>query len=68
MRLRHLDALAGAAAAGAEAIMPEAGAGVSDLLARAAQLLEPAAGIDPQLASLTERFQALRYEAEDLGA
>ncbi len=67
-RLRHLDALAGAAAAGAEAIMPEAGAGVSDLLARAAQLLEPAAGIDPQLASLTERFQALRYEAEDLGA
>jgi DNA repair protein RecN (Recombination protein N) len=67
-RLRHLDALAGAAAAGAEAIVPEAGAGVSDLLARAAQLLEPAAGIDPQLASLNERFQALRYEAEDLGA
>jgi DNA repair protein RecN (Recombination protein N) len=67
-RLQHLDALEGAAAAGAEAIMPEAGAGVSDLLAQAAQLLEPAAGIDSQLASLTERFQALRYEAEDLGA
>jgi DNA repair protein RecN (Recombination protein N) len=67
-RLRHLDALAGAATAGAEAILPDAGAGVSDLLARAAQLLEPAAGIDPQLGSLTERFQALRYEAEDLGA
>jgi DNA repair protein RecN (Recombination protein N) len=67
-RLRHLDVLSGAAAGGAEAIMPEAGAGVSELLARAAQRLEPAAGIDPQLASLSERFQSLRYEAEDLGA
>ena len=67
-RLRHLDALAAAAAGGAEAITPEAGSGVSDLLARAAQLLEPAAGIDPALAVLSERFQALRYEAEDLGA
>jgi DNA repair protein RecN (Recombination protein N) len=67
-RLRHLDALAAAAAGGAEAITPEAGSGVSDLLARAAQLLEPAAGIDSALAVLSERFQALRYEAEDLGA
>ena len=67
-RLRHLEMLQSAAAAGAEAIAPEAGAGVSELLAGAAAQLEQAAGIDPALASIAQRLAALRYEAEDIGA
>ncbi len=66
-RLRHLEALQAAAAAGAEAIAPEAGGGVGEVLALAAQQLEHAAGIDPVLGALSERVQALRYEAEDVG-
>ncbi|HEY3727871.1 MAG TPA: DNA repair protein RecN [Solirubrobacteraceae bacterium] len=66
-RLRHLDALQAAAAAGAEAIAPETGAGVTELLAQAAQQLEHAGAVDPQLGALAERMQALRYEAEDIG-
>jgi DNA repair protein RecN (Recombination protein N) len=66
-RLRHLEALRGAAAAAAEAVATEAGAGVSGLLAHAAQQLELAAEIDPDLTAVSERFQSLRYEAEDLG-
>jgi DNA repair protein RecN (Recombination protein N) len=67
-RLRHLEALQGAAAAGAEALAPEAGTGVRELLARAAQELEQAAAIDPALGALAQRLDALRYEAEDVGA
>jgi len=66
-RLRHQEALQGAAAAGADAISPEAGAGVAELLASAAVQLEHAGAIDPGLAGLAERLQALRYEAEDVG-
>jgi DNA repair protein RecN (Recombination protein N) len=66
-RLRHVEALRAASAAGAEAIAPEAGVGASELLARAAQQLEPLASIDPQLSPLSERLNALRYEAEDVG-
>jgi len=66
-RLRHLETLAGAAAAGAEAIAPEAGDGVSERLAQAAHRLDLAAEIDPDLGALSARFQSLRYEAEDLG-
>jgi DNA repair protein RecN (Recombination protein N) len=66
-RLRHLEALESAAAAAAEAIEPEAGAGVTELLAGAAQQLEHAGVIDPQLSALAERTHALRYEAEDIG-
>jgi DNA repair protein RecN (Recombination protein N) len=66
-RLRHLEALQAGAAAGAEAVAPEAGGGVGELLALAAQQLEHAAAIDPVLAALAERLQALRYEAEDVG-
>ncbi len=66
-RLRNLEALRLAAAGGADAISPEEGAGVAELLAGAASLLAPAAGIDPALAKLCERLDALRYDAEDLG-
>jgi DNA repair protein RecN (Recombination protein N) len=68
-RLRHLESLRSAAAVGAEAIAPEAGdGGVGFLLARACDQIESVSGIDPRLAPLAERLQALRYEAEDLGA
>ncbi len=66
-RLRHLDALRLAASAGAEAVSPDGGGGVSELLAQAEQQLEGVAGIDPRLEAMSERLQALRYEAEDLG-
>ena len=66
-RLRHLDALRLAASAGAEAVSPDGGGGVSELLAQAEQQLEGVAGIDPRLQAMSERVQALRYEAEDLG-
>jgi len=66
-RLRHQEMLQGAAVAGAEAISPEAGAGVAELLASAAAGLEHAAAIDPALKTLAERMLGLRYEAEDVG-
>jgi DNA repair protein RecN (Recombination protein N) len=66
-RLRHLESLRAAAAAGAEAIAPEAGgSGVSDVLAAAAARLEQAAGIDAVLAPFSERLNALLFEAQDL--
>ncbi|MEO6859423.1 MAG: DNA repair protein RecN [Solirubrobacteraceae bacterium] len=65
-RLRHLEALRGAAVAGADAITPEVGTGVSELLVAATQQLEQVAEIDPQLAAAAERMAALRYEAEDV--
>jgi DNA repair protein RecN (Recombination protein N) len=65
-RLRHLETLRSAAAGAAEAIAPEAGSGVSDLLAGPARGLEAAAAIDAALAPLSERLQALLYEAQDL--
>jgi DNA repair protein RecN (Recombination protein N) len=65
-RLRHLESLRGAALTGAEAITPEAGGGVAELLAAAAGALEPVAEIDPQLAQAAQRMAALRYEAEDV--
>ncbi|MGZ4344814.1 MAG: DNA repair protein RecN [Solirubrobacteraceae bacterium] len=66
-RLRHLDALRLAASAGAEAVSPEGGGGVSELLAQAERQLEAVAGIDRRLKAMSERLQAVRYEAEDLG-
>ncbi len=66
-RLRHLELLQRAAATGAEAIAPESGDGVRELLSRAAQELEQAAAIDPALDGLAQRLGALRYEAEDIG-
>ncbi len=66
-RLRHLELLQRAAATGAEAIAPDGGDGVRELLSRAAQELEQAAAIDPALGALAQRLEALRYEAEDIG-
>jgi DNA repair protein RecN (Recombination protein N) len=66
-RLRHLDRLRRAAATAAEAIAPDAGTGAVELMAQASRAVEPATGIDPQLGSLCERLEALRYEAEELG-
>jgi DNA repair protein RecN (Recombination protein N) len=67
-RLRHVEALRGAAASGAEAIAPEAGAGAAEAIAAAAGQLEQVAVLDPALQPLCERLMALRYEAEDVGA
>ncbi|HEX4670807.1 MAG TPA: DNA repair protein RecN [Solirubrobacteraceae bacterium] len=66
-RLRHLDTLRLAAAAGAEAVSSDGGGGVSELLAQAERALEAATGIDTRLKAASERLQTLRYEAEDLG-
>jgi DNA repair protein RecN (Recombination protein N) len=66
-RLRHQETLRAAAVGGAEAIAPDAGGGVAEQLAQATGPLELAAEIDPGLRRLTDRLQALRYEAEDLG-
>lgn len=66
-RLRHLEALRGAAVAGAEAIMPESGeAGASTLLAAAVPALDAIDGVDPVLDALAERYRALVLEADDL--
>jgi DNA repair protein RecN (Recombination protein N) len=68
-RLRHVETLRGAAALAAEAIAPEdAEGGGAVALSAAARGLESAGGIDPALTSLSERAQALRFEAEDLAA
>jgi DNA repair protein RecN (Recombination protein N) len=66
-RLRHLDALRVATSAAAEAVAPDGAGGVSELLAQAERQLEGIAEIDPRLKAMSERLQALRYEAEDLG-
>jgi DNA repair protein RecN (Recombination protein N) len=65
-RLRNLEALQRAAATGIEAIAPEAGSGVRELLSHAAQELEQAADVDPALQEIAARLQGLRYEAEDI--
>ncbi|MGI8902332.1 MAG: DNA repair protein RecN [Solirubrobacteraceae bacterium] len=66
-RLGRLDALRIAAAAGAQAISPDGGRGVCELLAEASEQAQQAAGYDPELQALAERLRALRFEAEDLG-
>src|SRR5436190_347581 len=63
-RLRHLEALRGAALAGAEAV--GADAGVATLLASAEGSFDAAAGVDPDLDALGERLRGLRVEGEDL--
>jgi len=69
-RLREVDGLRAAAAAGSEAIAPEAGdaAGAAMLLAEAERLADGVAGADSALDGLATRLRALRIEAEDLGA
>ncbi len=66
-RLRHLEALRGAAFAGAEALAPESGEpGASALLAAAGTQLDGVAGVDGELDALAERQRALLIEADDL--
>jgi DNA repair protein RecN (Recombination protein N) len=65
-RLRHLEALRGAALSGTEAISPETEGGVVERLAAAVTQLQQVAEIDPQLAAAGQRLEALRYEAEDV--
>ena len=60
------EALRYAASAGLEALTPEGDGGACQLLAAAARTLQPAGEIDPRLGGLAERFESLRYEAEEL--
>ena len=68
-RLREVDGLRAAAAAGSEAVAPDDpdAAGAATLLAEAERLADGVAGADPAMDGLTERLRALRIEAEDLG-
>ncbi|HEX4009004.1 MAG TPA: DNA repair protein RecN [Solirubrobacteraceae bacterium] len=69
-RLRHQEALAGAATAAAHAVgggeEPDGGAPAAELLAEAAGQLEHVMAVDPRLETLARRLEALRYEAEDV--
>jgi DNA repair protein RecN (Recombination protein N) len=67
-RLREVDGLRDAAAAGAEALAPVDGdGGAAQLLAAAERLADAVDGADPELDALAERLRGLRIEAEDLG-
>src|SRR5919202_543822 len=65
-RLRHLEALLGAAAGGLGALTGEAGEGGAAALAAAARALESVRGVDAALDGLADRASALAVEAEDL--
>jgi DNA repair protein RecN (Recombination protein N) len=67
-RLRHQDELLRAVGEAAETVVPEAGTGAAELLARAARQVEAAAGLDPGLQELSGRVTALQYESQDVGA
>ncbi|MEA2390729.1 MAG: repair protein RecN [Solirubrobacteraceae bacterium] len=66
-RLRHLEALRGAALGAAETLAPESGGpGAASLLAEADRGLGAVEGVDAALDALTERLRSLRFEADDL--
>jgi DNA repair protein RecN (Recombination protein N) len=67
-RLRHLEALRGAAFGAAQAMAPEDGAGVESLLAGGGAALDAVQAVDAALDELAERWRALTYEAADVGA
>ena len=67
-RLRQVDGLRAAAAAGSEAIAPEDGQGAAALLAQAERPADAVEGADSELDGLAERMRGLRIEAEDLAA
>jgi DNA repair protein RecN (Recombination protein N) len=68
-RLRHVEALRGAALGAAEAVVSADGeAGAGALLAAGGAGLDGVTGVDAALDALAERWRALQYEAEDLGA
>ena len=64
-RLRHVEALRGAALTAAEAAGADE-AGIASLLVTGGRGLHGAQGIDPQLDALGERWLALTYETSDL--
>ena len=69
-RLRRLDALRSAAAAGAESLAPDSSEtpGAAALMAGAAAGLDMLAGVDPRLDALGERLRALLIESQDLAS
>jgi DNA repair protein RecN (Recombination protein N) len=64
-RLRHVEALRGAALGAAEAVVTDEG-GVAGVLSSAGALLDGVDGVDPALDALSERWRALAIEADDL--
>jgi DNA repair protein RecN (Recombination protein N) len=64
-RLRHVEALRGAAWGASEAVVADEG-GVATALAAGGALLDGVDGVDPQLDVLAERWRALAIEADDL--
>ena len=67
-RLRHLEALRGAALGAAEALAPDDGPGAAGLLSAGGGLLDGVDGVDAELDELTARWRAVTLEAADLGA
>ena len=68
-RLRQVDVLRAAAAAGGEALAPDDGeGGATGLIAAAEAQADGVAGADPALDALVERLRAVRIEAGDLAA
>jgi DNA repair protein RecN (Recombination protein N) len=66
-RLRRLDALCAAAAAGVEALAPDGdGLGASALIAGALARLRALGGVDPALDALAARLDGLSIEAQEL--
>ena len=66
-RLRHVEALRGAALLALEALSPEDGeGGAAGALARGGAELDGVEGVDAALDPLVERFRALALEADDL--
>jgi DNA repair protein RecN (Recombination protein N) len=70
-RLRHLEALVGAAGGAVGALtgddQSEGAAGAAAALARAASALHGVRGVDAELDALGDRLEALAVEADDLG-
>ncbi|MCW2983077.1 MAG: recN [Conexibacter sp.] len=64
-RLRHVEALRGAAMGACEAVVADEG-GVAGVLASAGALLDGVDGLDPSLDALGARWRALAIEADDL--
>ncbi|MCW3028385.1 MAG: recN [Solirubrobacterales bacterium] len=69
-RLRRLDALCSAAAAGADALAPDSheSSRTGQTLAGAVSGLQALSGLDPHLDSLAERLHALVIESQELAA
>ncbi len=71
-RLRHLEALIGAAGSGVAALGGDddsaGGDGAAAALSGAARALEAVRGVDPELDALGDRVSALAVEADDVAA